>query len=184
MSVAATYAEALFEAASENDAVDAVAADIAAFAQAMRESSELREVLSSPEVETRAKKAAVVGLTEGANPLMANFLQVLIDRGRVADFPEIARALEERVARAEQRLEVEAITAVPMPDDLRKRVVQRIQGQTGATVQLTESVDPDIVGGLVLRVGGVVVDGSLRHRLDELNQTLRAAPVDAAAVSS
>ena len=71
-----------------------------------------------------------------------------------------------------------------MPDELRKRVVQRIQGQTGATVELTESVDPDIVGGLVLRVGGVVVDGSVRHRLDDLRRILRAAPVDAATVSS
>jgi F-type H+-transporting ATPase subunit delta len=184
VSVAATYAEALFEAALEADAVEAVASDIAAFAQAMRESAELREALSSPEVETRAKKAALAGLTEGANPLTANFLQVLVDRGRMAEFPEIARAFEERVARAEHRLEVEAITAVPMPDDLRKRVVQRIQGQTGATVELTESVDPDIVGGLVLRIGGVVVDGSLRRRLDELRHNLHAAPVDAAAVSS
>ena len=184
MSVAATYAEALFEAATEADAVDAVAADLAAFAQAMRESAELRAVLSSPEVDTRAKKRAMAELTEGASPLTANFLQVLIDRGRIADLPEIARAFEERVARAEHRLQVEAITAVPMPDDLRKRVVQRIQGQTGATVELTESVDPDIVGGLVLRIGDVVVDGSLRRRLDELRHNLQAAPVDAAAVSS
>jgi ATP synthase F1 delta subunit len=184
VSVAATYAEALFEAATEKDAVEPVAADIAAFAEAMRESAELRAALSSPEVDTRAKKAAVAALTEDAHPLTANFLQVLIDRGRMAEFPEIARALEERVARAEHRLDVEATTAVPMPDDLRKRVVQRIQGQTGATVELTESVDPDIVGGLVLRIGGVVVDGSLRHRLEELRQTLRAAPVDAAAVAS
>jgi F-type H+-transporting ATPase subunit delta len=184
VSVAATYAEALFEAATEADAVDVVAADLAAFAQAMRESAELRAVLTSPEVDTRAKKGAVADLTEGAHPLAANFLQVLIDRGRIADLPEIARAFQERVARAEHRLEVEAITAVPMPDDLRKRVVQRIQGQTGATVELTESVNPDIVGGLVLRIGGVVVDGSLRRRLDELRHNLHAAPVDAAAVSS
>jgi F-type H+-transporting ATPase subunit delta len=184
VSIAATYAEALFEAATEKDAVEPVAADIAAFAEAMRESAELRAALSSPEVDRRAKKAAVAGLTEDAHPLTANFLQVLIDRGRMAEFPEVARAFEERVARAEHRLEVEAVTAVPMPDDLRKRVVQRIQGQTGATVELTESVDPDIVGGLVLRVGGVVVDGSLRRRLDELRHNLNAAPVDAAAVSS
>jgi ATP synthase F1 delta subunit len=184
VSVAATYAEALFEAATDKDAVEPVAADIAAFAEAVRESAELRAVLSSPEVDRRAKKAAVAGLTEDAHPIAANFLQVLIDRGRMAEFPEIARALQERVARAEHLLQVEAITAVPMTEDLRKRVVQRIQGQTGATVELTESVDPDIVGGLVLRIGGVVVDGSLRRRLEELRHTLRAAPVDAAAVAS
>jgi F-type H+-transporting ATPase subunit delta len=184
VSVATTYAEALFEAAVEQDAVEAVASDVAAFAQAMRESAELRAVLSNPEVERRAKKAALAALTEDAHPLTANFLQVLVDRGRMAEFPEVARAFQERVARAEHRLEVEAVTAVPMPDDLRKRVVQRIQGQTGATVELSEAVDPDIVGGLVLRIGGVVVDGSLRRRLEELRHTLRAAPVDAAAVES
>jgi F-type H+-transporting ATPase subunit delta len=184
VSVAATYAEALFEAASDQDAVEPVAADVAAFAAAVRESPELRIALSSPDVDTPDKKAAVAALTEDAHPLVANVLQVLIDRGRIGDFPDIAAALGERVARAEHRLEVEAITAVPLPDDLRKRIVQRIQGQTGASVELAESIDPDIVGGLVLRVGGVVVDGSLRHRLEELRRSLRAAPVDAAAVAS
>ena len=91
MSVAATYAEALFEAATEADAVDAVAADLAAFAQAMRESAELRAVLSSPEVDTRAKKRAVAELTEGASPLTALlYARAIEDAG---DLPE-NRAIE------------------------------------------------------------------------------------------
>ena len=73
---------------------------------------------------------------------------------------------------------------MPLPDDLRERIVERIEEKTGHTVDLTESVDPDIVGGLVLRVGGVVVDGSVRHRIDELATRLQSAPVDAAAVAT
>lgn len=184
MSVAATYAEALYEAAAEAGALTDVAAQVAGFAEAVSESGELRAVLENPDIDSGAKKAAVAALTQDAHPLVANFLQVLIDRYRIGEFPEIARAFEGRVARAEGRLEVEAVTAVPLPEDLRRRIVERVQATTGATVQLTESVDPGIVGGLVLRVGGVVVDGSLRHRIDQLRQTLRGVPVDMAASAS
>ncbi len=184
MSVATTYAEALYQAAEEAGAVDEVASQVAEFARAWRETPDLRNVLDNPEVDRRAKKAVVTALTEEAHPVVGNFLQVLVDRSRLSEFPEIARALEERVAQAEDRLEVEAITAVPLPEDLRRRIIERVQRTTGATVDLTESVDPSIVGGLVLRVGGIVVDGSVRHRLEELSQSMRGAPVDAAAVTS
>ena len=115
---------------------------------------------------------------------MANFLQVLLDRGRITEFPEVARAFQERVARAEDRIEVEAVTAVPLPDDLRARIVKRIEEKTGSAVSLTESVDPEIVGGLVLRVAGVVVDGSVRHGIDELREAMQGASVGAAITAS
>lgn len=184
MSVASTYAEALYEAAADADAVGPVATDVAEFAEALEGSEDLRSVLGNPEIGTRTKKATVGALTEGANPLVVNFLQVLLDRGRVHEFGAIARAFGERVARAQDRLEVEAVTAVPLPDDLRARIVKRIEEKTGSSIDLSESVDPDIVGGLVLRVGGVVVDGSIRHRIDELREVLQNAPVDAATAAS
>lgn len=180
MSVAATYAEALFEAATDAEAVDAVAEEVAGFAAAVEESADLRQFLDNPEIEARAKKEAVKELSSSANPITANFLQVLIDRGRITEFPEIARAFAERVAAEEGRLEVEAVTAVPLPDDLRERIVEEIARKTGRSVELTESVDPEIVGGLVLRIGGAVVDGSVRHRIEELRAAMQAAPVDAA----
>ena len=180
MSVAATYAEALFEAATDAGAVGAVAGEIAGFATAVEESPELRQFLDNPEVEARVKKEAVKELGSSANPITANFLQVLIDRGRITEFPEIARAFADRVAAEEGRLEVEAVTAVPLPEDLRNRIVEEISRKTGRSVDLTEAVDPEIVGGLVLRIGGAVVDGSVRHRIEELRAALSAAPVDAA----
>ena len=184
MSVATTYAEALYEAAADADAIGPVASDLAGFAQAVEDSPELRSVLDNPEIDTRAKKGAVSALTDGANPVVAHFLQVLLDRGRMNEFPAIVQAFQDRVARAEDRLEVEAVTAVPLPDDLRERIVKRLEEKTGSAVDLTESVDPDIVGGLVLRIGGAVVDGSVRHRIDELREALRHAPVDAATATS
>jgi ATP synthase F1 delta subunit len=180
MSVATTYAEALYEAAADQRAVEPVARDVAAFAEAWDGSAELRAVLEDPEIEVRQKKAAVAALTEDAHPLMRNFIQVLLDRGRIDAFPEMARALADRVARAEGRLEVTAVTAVPLAPDLRERITARIREKTGSEVDLSETVDPDIVGGLVLRIGESVVDGSVRHRIEELRERLRAAPVDAA----
>jgi ATP synthase F1 delta subunit len=180
VSVAATYAEALFEAAGDAGAVDTVAEEIAVFAEALEGSADLRQFLDNPEVDAKVKKEAIKELGSSAHPITANFLQVLIDRGRIGEFTEIARAFADRVAAEEGRLEVEAITAVPLPDDLRTRIVEEISRKTGRSVELTESVDPEIVGGLVLRIGGAVVDGSVRHRIEELRAALSAAPVDAA----
>jgi F-type H+-transporting ATPase subunit delta len=180
VSVATTYAEALYEAAVDAGAVPQVAADVEAFADAVQESDDLRLALENPEIDARAKASVLKAVDADANPLVQNFLQVLVERGRIAEFLEIAEAFRERVARAEARLDVEAVTAIPLPDDLRERIVERLQAKTNATIELTESVDPDVVGGLVLRVGEVVVDGSVRNRIEELRRELSGVPVDAA----
>ena len=180
MSVATTYAEALYEAAADADSVGPVASGIAGFAEAVEGSEERAAGLAHPEIDPASQKRAGAALVGDATPLVANFLQVLLDRGRIQEFPDIARAFQDRVARAQDRLDVEAVTAVPLAADLRERIVKRLEEKTGSSVVLTESVDPGIVGGLVLRVGGVVVDGSVRHRIEELREALERAPVDAA----
>lgn len=114
---------------------------------------------------------------------MSRFLQMLVERGRVGEVAEIAAAFAARVARAEGRIEVEAVTAVPLTDDLRQAIVAKVQTDTGRNVTLQERVDPDLVGGLVLRAGGIAVDGSVRSRIDKLRRTLTAAPVEAAVSS-
>ena len=181
VSVATTYAEALYEAAVD---ADAVPPGRGRRRGVRRAPSGSRTTCGSPSRTPRstpAPKASVLKAVDAdAQPLVQNFLQVLVERGRIAEFLEIAEAFGERVARAEARLDVEAVTAIPLPDDLRERIVERLQAKTNATVELTESVDPDVVGGLVLRVGEVVVDGSVRHRIEELRRELSGAPVDAA----
>ncbi|MEQ8833397.1 MAG: ATP synthase F1 subunit delta [Miltoncostaeaceae bacterium] len=183
MSVATTYAEALFEASVEAGVLGPVAAGMGEFAAAYSGSDDLRLALESPDLDPDAKRRVVRALAEDAHPFVANTLQMLIDRGRIADLPEIAAAFDRRVTVAEGRLEVEAVTAIPLPDDLRGSIVSSIQEQTGRSVDLSESVDPDIVGGLVLRVGETVVDGSVRSRLDQLRREMTTASVDSAAVA-
>jgi F-type H+-transporting ATPase subunit delta len=180
VSVAGTYAEALYEAAVDQGAVAEVSAGLDAFMRALDDSGELRQFLLAPEIDTERKKAALAELLAEASPLVVNFLLVLLDRGRAPELPEIAAAYAERVALAEGRISVEAITAVPLPDDLRQRVIERVAAQTEREVELTESVDPSIVGGLVLRAGGLLVDASVRLQLDELERSLASAPVETA----
>jgi F-type H+-transporting ATPase subunit delta len=175
VSVATTYAEALYQAAADKGAVGQVSADLAALGQVLGGDSEVARALHNPQVESRVKKAALAGLGDNANPLTINLLQVLVDRGRLEELPAISAAFDDRVAEAEGRIAVEVTTAVPLPDDLRAKVVDRIREQTGKTPEITERVDPEIIGGLTLRVGGVLTDASVRGRLDGLRRTISDA---------
>ena len=155
-----------------------MAGDLAGFEAVVEESDELRAVLHNPEIDTDAKRGVLDALMQQADaqPLVRNFLRVLVDRGRLNQLPEITAAFAERVAAATGRITIEAITAVPLTDPLRRAIVSRVAEQTGREVDLSESVDPEIVGGLLLRVGGVMVDGSVRQRLDDLGRTRRPRP--------
>jgi F-type H+-transporting ATPase subunit delta len=179
MSVATTYADALHAAAADQEAVGEVSKDLRDFCEAVTASTELAMVLESPGVEARERKAVVEQLTAGAHPLFRNFLRVLLDRGRIADLADIERALAARVSEAEGRIVVHAITAVPLSDDLRELIRTRVEEKTGRRVDLSESVDEEIIGGLVLQVEGAVVDASLRHRLGDLGAAMRSARIEA-----
>lgn len=183
MSVSSTYAEALYAAAKGAGRVDAVSADLASFVEALGTSSELASLLESPDVSAAAKKNAIATVVGQHNQTLANFLRLLIDRGRTADLPDINRAFALKVDDAEGRISVEAITAVALPDDLRQAIVTKVQRETGRTPQLTERVDPEVIGGLILRVGGVMLDSSARRHLDAMRRNLSNAPLPAGAPS-
>lgn len=178
MSVAGTYAEALYESAVDKDQVGEVSTQVADLAGAMTEVPQLEDLLTNPEIDSRQKKAATTALLADANPIVRNFVQVLIDRGRAGLLPEIAGAYARRVERAAGRIKLTAVTAVPLTDDLRSRLVERVRAETGQEVVLTEEVDPSIVGGLLLRTEGAVLDASVRDRLAEMRRSLTAAPVE------
>jgi F-type H+-transporting ATPase subunit delta len=169
------YARALFQAAQEASRVDGVAGDLAALASAMDEVPELRAFLRNPQIEPTGKAAVLEQLAAGADELVRNFVRLAAEKGRAGEIPEISAELEALVARAQNRLAVELTTAHELSDDEATSIVQAIEKASGRTVEATRSVDPGLIGGIVLQVGSHRADGSVRGRLERLRHELATA---------
>ena len=169
------YARALFEAAQEAGRVDDVASDLAALASAMDEVPELRAFLRNPQIEPTGKAAVLAQLAADADELVRNFVRLAAEKGRAGEIPEISVELEALVARAQNRLAVELTTAHELSDGEATSIVQAIENASGRTVEATRTVDPSLIGGIVLQVGSHRADGSVRGRLERLRHELATA---------
>jgi F-type H+-transporting ATPase subunit delta len=167
-----TYAEALFEAAKEHGRLAQVHEELDDFAAAVAEVPELRSVLRNPQVDPRAKASLLQELLADADELVRNFLRLTAEKGRVGEIEEITRELDRLVAREERRLDVELTTAFELSDQDAKSIVAQIEEASGRKVDATRTVDPDLIGGLVLQAGSLRVDASVRGRLERLRREL------------
>jgi F-type H+-transporting ATPase subunit delta len=166
------YARALFEAAQELDRVDRVSEEFAAFADALDEIPELGAFLRNPQVEPAGKAAVLEQIAGDADELLRNFLHLVVDKGRAGELAEIERELEALVAKAQNRLTVELETAHELSDEDAASIVSQIESASGRSVEATRSVDPELIGGIVLQVGSFRADGSVRGRLERLRQEI------------
>ena len=169
------YARALFEAAQEADRVDAVARDLAAIAGAMDDVPELRSFLRNPQIDPAGKAEVLGAVAAGADELVRNFVQLVADKGRAGELQEISAELDALVAQAQNRLTVELTTAHELSDAEATSIVQQIEKASGRTVEATRAVDPNLIGGIVLRIGSHLADGSVRGRLERLRHELATA---------
>ena len=142
------------------------------FAKAVEETPELRMVLRNPQLESHAKGRILADLAGDEDPLFKNFLLLVAEKGRAGEIEEIAVEFERLIARAERRLTVELITARELSDAEAKDIVGQIEKAAGRKVEATRSVDPTLVGGIVLQAGSYRVDASVRGRLERLRQEL------------
>ena len=142
------------------------------FATAIEETPELRSVLRNPQLDPVAKSGILADLAGEDEPLFKNFLLLVAEKGRAGELEEIAREFERLMAREERRLTVELTTARELTDDEARTIVSQIEQAAGRKVEATRSVDPDLVGGIVLQAGSYRVDASVRGRLERLRQTL------------
>jgi F-type H+-transporting ATPase subunit delta len=142
------------------------------FVAAVEEVPELRELLRNPQVDPRARRAALDDLLGDADELVRNFLRLLAEKGRTGQLEEIHRELERLAAAEERRLEVELTTAVELPADEERRILEQIERASGRKVEATRKVDPELIGGLVLQAGTLRVDASVRGRLERLRNEL------------
>lgn len=173
--VARTYARALFEAAQEQGRIDEVREELDAFASAIDEVPELRSLIRNPELDPPEKAKALDALLEDADELVRNFIRVVTEKGRAPILGEIAREFDLLVAAEEQILSVELTTSYELSDDEAAAIVKQIEEASGRRVEATRTVDPDLIGGLVLKAGSLEVDSSIRGRLDRLRRDLAHA---------
>jgi F-type H+-transporting ATPase subunit delta len=173
--VARTYARALFEAAKEHGRIDEVREELDQFAAAVREVPELQALIRNPELDTRAKTEALGALLKDADELLRNFVRLLAEKGRAPMLEEIAREYDALVAAEERILNVELTTAYELTDDEAASIVRQIEEAAGRRVDAERAVDPDLIGGLVLKVGSLEVDSSVRGRLERLRRELAGA---------
>jgi len=166
------YARALLEAAKEEGRLDEVRKQLAEFVATVRQVPELEELLRNPQIEPRTKASILDSLLGDADELVRNLLRVLAQRGRAAEVDEVEREFERLVAREEGRIEVELTTAVELSDDEARQIVGQIERAAGRKVEATRKVDPELIGGIVLRAGSLLVDASVRGRLDRLRREL------------
>ena len=166
------YARALVDAAKERGHLTAVREELGDFVETVHQVPELHALLTNPEVDARARRAALEELLVDADDLLRNFLLLLVEKGRAGELEQIHDEFEELVAAEEGRIAVELTTAVELSDDEAARIVRQIEEAAGRRVDATRRVDPNLIGGLVLQAGSLRVDASVRGRLNRLRHTL------------
>jgi F-type H+-transporting ATPase subunit delta len=166
------YARALFEAAQDEQRIDAVDRDLGGFAAVLEETPELRSFLANPQLDPSAKADLLVQLAEGADPLVTNALRLLAEKGRAQEIPQVYEEFRSFVDRAQGRVAVELTTAHELSDSEACAIVEKIEKASGRTVEATRKVDPALIGGMILQAGSLRVDASVRGRLQRLRREL------------
>jgi F-type H+-transporting ATPase subunit delta len=168
-----TYARALYDAAREAGRLPAARQDLGDFVEAARLVPELGEILRNPQLDKRAKTAAVEAVAGDAEPFVLNFLRLLVDKGRAGDLDRIAEEFERLAAADEGELPIELTTAVELTDEEAQSILAQIEQRSGRKVEATRTVDPALIGGFVLQAGSRRVDASVRGRIEQLGRELR-----------
>jgi F-type H+-transporting ATPase subunit delta len=173
--IARVYAEALFEVAKEKGKLDAIREQLGQVADALERDRELAVFFFSPYFSSAEKRAGIERAISGAEPELVNFLELLVEKHRMPVIFRIRRRFDELWAAENKRLEVTLTSAVELDPEVVERVGAEIERQTDRTVDLRTRVDENVLGGLVLQVGNMVLDASIRNRLEKLRKEVAQA---------
>jgi ATP synthase F1 delta subunit len=173
--LAQVYSRSLFQVALEHDILDEIHEELGIWADALAENRDLQVFFFSPRFSTAEKKEAIRRIISGADERFLNFLELLAERHRLPVTFRTRRAFDELWREERKLLSVQVTSAVELDAALVKSIGDRIQERTGRQIELDSKLDPEILGGLVLRVGNKVLDASVRGRLDRLRRTLTRA---------
>jgi ATP synthase F1 delta subunit len=173
--IARVYADALFDVARERDELDSIHEQLGEFVDALNEIHDLRVFFFSPYFSSTEKREAISRAISGASEEFVNFLELLAEKHRMPAIFRIKQRFDELWAEAKKRLEVTVTSAVELDERVVDKIGEEVARQTGRKIDLATEVDPDVLGGLVLRVGNMVLDASLHSKLERLRKEVAAA---------
>jgi F-type H+-transporting ATPase subunit delta len=172
---ARVYAEALFDVAKEKGRLDAIGDELAQFADALDADRELQVFFFSPYFSSAEKADGLKRAISGADAEFINFLELLIEKHRTPEIFRIRRQFEEMWKKENRRIDVTVTSAVELDPAVVGKIGEEIERQTGKKVELASRVDEEILGGVVLQVGNMVLDASIRSRLEKLRKSVAQA---------
>jgi F-type H+-transporting ATPase subunit delta len=173
--IAQVYARSLFEVAKEQDKLDVVKEQLGQFAEALNDNQELATFFFAPYFSTAEKEDGLGKLLDGVDPVVENFLKLMIENHRVPAVFRVRREFEVLYEQENKLLPVTITSAVALDEATVKSIGDAIGKQTGQQVELTADVDPDVLGGLIVRVGNSILDASIRNRLENLRRSVASA---------
>ena len=173
--IAAVYARSLFEVAKEQNKLDTIREQLGAFADALNDTRELQVFFFSPYFSTTEKQDGLDRAVSDADPILVNFLKLLIENHRTPVIFRVRRGFDELWLHENKRLPVQITSAIELDKATVSGIGDRIAEQTGQKIDITSTVDSDILGGLVVRVGNSILDASVRNRLEQLRKQVARA---------
>jgi F-type H+-transporting ATPase subunit delta len=175
MEAARVYAEALFDVAKQKGKLDTVGAGLGRFADAVEGSRDMQVFLFSPHFSSAEKVEGLGRAVEGADAELRNFLELLIEKQRMTEVFRIRREFDQLWKKEDGRIDVTVTSAVELDPAVVARIGEEIERQTGRRVSPAGRVDGEILGGIVLQVGNMVLDASIRSRLEKLRKSVAQA---------
>lgn len=172
---ARVYAEALFAAGEDKGKINELQEQLAKFADAVDADRDLQVFLFSPYLSSNDKVEGLRRAVTGAEPEFSNFLELLVEKGRMPEVFRIRREFDELWKKANRRLDVTVTSAIELDPSVVGKIGEEVERQTGEKVELSSEVDDGILGGIVLRVGNMVLDASIRTRLEKLRKSVASA---------
>jgi F-type H+-transporting ATPase subunit delta len=172
---ARVYAEALFEVGRDKGKLDTLQQQLTQFANEVDRNRELQVFFFSPYLSTAEKQEGIERAISGAEPELINFLELLVDKHRMTEVFRIRREFDELWKQENRRLDVTVTSAVELDPAVVEKIGQEVERQTGEKVDLSSRIDDEILGGIVLQVGNMVLDASIRSRLEKLRKSVATA---------
>jgi F-type H+-transporting ATPase subunit delta len=172
------YAKALFEIARERGVADQVEKDLAKLGELIGSSREVRSYLMNPRIANAAKKKALTAMLSDGDSLTVDFVQLLIDKRRVAELVEVGRWFSEMKRQASGVVQARIESVSPLDEHLLGDLKAKLEEITGKHVQLESELNEELIGGMRIHLGSKLIDGSLKRRFSALRDKLNSTRLD------